>query len=440
MKVGMVTLGCAKNTVDTEIMLAELQKHGYEITADAGQAEVLVVNTCGFIEAAKRESLDTILEMAGWKQRGACNTLIVTGCLTQRYGEQIIQDMPEVNGVLGTGNFHRLVEVIDRTLAGERVLEVAAPTFDYDQDRSRVRVTARHTAYVKIAEGCDNCCTYCAIPLVRGGYHSRKMASVLQEVSQLAAEGVQEINLIAQDTTRYGQDITGRLQLAELLRSLLTVSGPAWFRLLYGYPTHFTDELIDLLANEDRLVNYLDIPLQHISPRILREMNRPDDVGQVRKLINTLRERIPDITLRTSFIVGFPGETEADFALLEQFMQEIQFDHVGVFAYSQEEGTVAGGRLDQVPLGLREQRRDRLMSVQQAISKARNLRFVGRTLEVLVERAWPEGKGVVGRGRKDAPDVDGLIYVRDAQPAPGSIILADIDQAHDYDLVGVLHR
>lgn len=440
MKVGMITLGCAKNTVDTEIMLAELQKHGYEITSDARQAEVLVVNTCGFIEAAKRESLDTILEMAGWKRRGACNTLIVTGCLTQRYGEQILQEMPEVNGVLGTGNFHRLIEVIERTLAGERVLEIAAPTFDYDQERARVRVTPRHTAYVKIAEGCDNCCTYCAIPLVRGGYHSRQMSSVLQEVRRLAAEGVQEINLIAQDTTRYGQDLSGKLQLVELLRSLLTVSGPAWFRLLYGYPTHFTDELIDLLASEARLVNYLDIPLQHISPRVLREMNRPDDVDQVRSLLCTLRDRIPDITLRTSFIVGFPGETESDFALLEQFMQEMQFDHVGVFAYSQEEGTVAGERPDQVPPATREQRRQRLMSVQQEISRSRNQRFVGRTLEVLVEQSWPEGNGIVGRGRKDAPDVDGLVYVRNTQAPVGSLILVDIDQARDYDLLGVRHQ
>lgn len=436
----MVTLGCAKNTVDTEIMLADLKKQGYEITADASQAEVLVVNTCGFIEAAKRESLDTILEMAGWKRNGSCNTLIVTGCLTQRYGEQILREMPEVNGVLGTGNFHRLTEVIARTLTGERVLETAAPTFDYDQDNPRLRVTPAHSAYVKIAEGCDNCCTYCVIPLVRGGYHSRKIVSVAQEVAQLAVEGVQEINLIAQDTTRYGQDLSGQLQLPTLLRSLLTIPGPRWFRLLYGYPTHFTDELIDLLASDDRLVNYLDIPLQHISPRILREMNRPDDVGQIRQLLSVLRERIPDLTLRTSFIVGFPGETEEDFALLVDFVKETEFDHVGVFAYSQEEGTVAGERSDQLPVSLREERRDRLMMLQQAISRRRNQRFVGRTLEVLVERAWPEGNGVMGRGRKDAPDVDGLIFVRATGALVGSIILVDIESAKDYDLVGVPHQ
>lgn len=436
----MVTLGCAKNTVDTEIMLGDLQRSGYTLSADASQAQVLVVNTCGFIEAAKQESINTILEMAEWKKSGQCRVLIVTGCLTQRYGEQILQDMPEVDGILGTGNFHRLIEVVERTLGGERVLEIAKPTFDYDQAGSRLRVTPKHSAYVKVAEGCDNCCTYCAIPLVRGGYHSRKMESILQEVATLAGEGVQEINLIAQDTTRYGWDLSGQFQLAELLRSLLLIKGPVWFRLLYGYPTHFTDELIDLISSDRRLVNYLDIPLQHISPKILREMNRPADVQQIRKLLSTLRERIPGLTLRTSFIVGFPGETEADVRLLADFIEEIQFDHVGVFVYSQEDGTVAGDRTDQVPLQVREERRDYLMSLQQPISRRRNQRFVGQTIEVLVEKAWPAGNGVVGRGRKDAPDVDGLVYVQGTQALLGSMMLVDVHTAKDYDLTGVPHR
>lgn len=436
----MITLGCAKNTVDTEIMLGDLKRHGYTLSSDASQAQVLVVNTCGFIEAAKQESINTILEMADWKRSGQCRALIVTGCLTQRYGEQILQEMPEVDGILGTGNFHRLVEVIERTLNGERVLEITTPTFDYDQAGNRLRVTPKHSAYVKVAEGCDNCCTYCVIPLVRGGYHSRSARSILQEVTTLAGEGVQEINLIAQDTTRYGWDLSGRFQLTELLRSLLLIQGPAWFRLLYCYPTHFTDELINLMGSDRRLVNYLDIPLQHISSRILREMNRPADVDQVRRLLNTLREQIPGLTLRTSFIVGFPGETEADVRRLADFIQETEFDHVGVFVYSQEEGTVAGGRTDQVPLRVRDERRDHLMSLQQPISRRRNQRYVGQTIEVLVEKAWPAGDGVVGRGRKDAPDVDGLVYVQGTQALPGSMILVDVKTVKDYDLTGVPHR
>lgn len=437
----MITLGCAKNTVDTEIMLADLKQRAYQIISDPSQAEILVVNTCGFIEAAKRESLETILEMAGWKQEGICRSLIVTGCLTQRYGEQILADMPEVNGVLGTGNFHRLHEVIERTLVGERVLLIEQPTFDYDQERPRLRVTPVHSAYVKIAEGCDNRCSYCVIPLVRGSYRSRKQESIMAEVSRLAADKTVEINLIAQDTTRYGQDQSGQLQLAELLRSLLTIAGPSWFRLLYGYPTHFTEQLIELLATEPRLVKYLDIPLQHISPRILREMNRPDDVQQVRALISRLRQRIPDLTLRTTFIVGFPGEQESDVQLLAEFMQEMEFDHVGIFAYSQEEGTAAAKRQDQVPPAVREERRQRLMALQQPISRRRNQRFVGRTIPVLVEGAWPEGNGVYGRGQKDAPEVDGLVYVHGATDIPpGKIISADITRAKDYDLVGVVRK
>jgi ribosomal protein S12 methylthiotransferase len=436
----MITLGCAKNTVDTEIMLASLEKQGHVFTPEASQAEILVVNTCGFIEAAKQESLSAILEMAGWKESGECRALIVTGCLTQRYGQQIIDEMPEVDGVLGTGNFHLLPEVIERVFRGERVLLIGKPSFDYDQVTDRLRVTPNHSTYVKVAEGCDNCCTYCAIPLIRGGYRSRRPENIRQEVAQLAESGVREVNLIAQDTTRYGFDLFGRLELPDLLRSLLTIPGPSWFRLLYCYPTHFTDELIDLLASEPRLVNYLDIPLQHISPRVLAEMNRPSDPNQVRGLIAKLRERITDLTLRTTFIVGFPGETEADVQMLADFLQEMEFDHVGVFVYSQEEDTVAGARSDQVPLEVREARRDRLMALQRPISRRRNQRFVGRTIEVLVETSWPAGRGVIGRGRKDAPEVDGLVYVRDFAAVPGSLINVHIEQARDYDLVGVPQR
>ncbi len=437
MKVGMITLGCAKNTVDTEIMLGELRAKGYELTNDPARAHLLIINTCGFIQAAKEESIASILEMAEWKEKGVCRGILVSGCLTQRYGQQILEEMPEVDGVLGTGTLGQIDEVIKRVLAGERVLAVADPAYDYDTAPKRLRVTPKYSAYVKIAEGCDHRCSYCAIPLIRGAYRSRDRNSIIREVQDLSREGVQEINLIAQDVTRYGLDRYGRLGLASLLQDLLQIEGPAWFRLLYAYPTHFSPDLIDLMRKESRFVEYIDLPLQHISPRLLREMRRPDDPAQIRRLLTSLRDNIPDLTLRTTFIVGFPGETEADVELLANFMREFCFDHVGVFTYSQEEGTEAARRTDQIPDDVKEERRDYLMSLQRSISRTRNQRFVGRSIEVLVEKEWPQGQGIIGRGRKDAPDVDGLVYVRKVNAQPGQIIVVDIVSALEYDLVGV---
>ena len=437
LKVGMITLGCAKNTVDTEIMLGDLQAQGYKLTNDPALADVLVINTCGFIQAAKEESIATILEMAEWKEKGVCRLLLVTGCLTQRYGQEILDEMPEVDGVLGTGTLDQLDSVIKRALNGERVFLVAEPTFDYDIVKERLRVTPQYSAYVKVAEGCDHTCAYCAIPLIRGKYRSRSRESIINEVQALAKEGVQEINIIAQDVTRYGYDRYGSFLLPNLLQDLLQVAGPAWFRLLYAYPTHFTPELIKLMRSNSRLLDYVDLPLQHISPRILQAMRRPDNPEQVRRLLYTLREALPQVTLRTTFIVGFPGETERDVELVADLMREIQFDHVGVFTYSREEGTVAAELPEQIPFAISEERRDYLMSLQAPISKSRNERYLGQTVEVLVEQSWAEGDGIVGRGRKDAPDVDGLVYVHNSGAKPGQIILAEINQALEYDLVGV---
>ncbi len=437
LKVGMITLGCAKNTVDTEIMLAGLRTQGYEFTNDPAVAEILVVNTCGFIQAAKEESIDTILEMATWKEKGACRLLLVTGCLTQRYGQEILDEMPEVDAVLGTGRLDQLADVIQRALAGERVCAVADPTFDYDATTERLRVTPPYSTYLKIAEGCDHRCAYCAIPLIRGKYHSRSQESIIREVKALAREGLKEINVIAQDVTRYGQDRSGRFELPNLLRQLVQIPGPAWFRLLYAYPTHFSSELIELMRSEPRILEYVDLPLQHISPSILKAMRRPDSPEQVRRLLYQLREAMPQVTLRTTFIVGFPGETEQDVELVADLMREICFDHVGVFTYSREEGTVAAEMPDQIPAAISEERRDYLMSLQAPISLARNKRYLGQTIEVLVEAPWTDGQGIVGRGRKDAPDVDGLVYVRNSPARPGEIILAEVEQALEYDLVGV---
>ena len=439
MQVGMVTLGCAKNTVDTEIMLGELSAQGHRLTNDPASAEVLIVNTCGFIQAAKEESIDTILEMAQWKRRGKCHLLVVTGCLAQRYGQQLLDELPEVDAVVGTGSLLQLGDVIKQTLDGQRLLAVAEPGFDYDSTYARLRVTPRYSAYVKIAEGCDNRCSYCAIPSIRGAYHSRSRESVVAEVQSLAQEGVQEINLIAQDTTYYGRDRYGYLALPDLLHDLLQVDGPAWYRLLYAYPTYFTPELIDLIGNEERILSYIDLPLQHISPRVLQAMRRPDDPVRVRNLLRTLRRQIPDVTLRTTFIVGFPGETEADIDMLADFMQEICFDHVGIFTYSREEGTEAAMWENQIAEPIKEERRASLMALQQKISQKRNQRFIGRAIQVLVEGSWIEGNGVVGRGRKDAPDVDGAVFVRDCQAQPGELITVDIETATEYDLVGVAH-
>lgn len=437
MKVGMITLGCAKNTVDTEIMLAGLRAQGYEFTNIPAEAHVLVINTCGFIQAAKEESIETILEMANWKEAGICRLLIVTGCLTQRYGKEILAEMPEVDAVLGTGQLDQLGAVITRAFAGERVCEVSEPSFDYDKTAERLRVTPKHSAYLKIAEGCDHRCAYCAIPLIRGKYQSRSQESILREVEVLAREGVREINIIAQDVTRYGLDRYGSYELPNLLRKLMHVEGPAWFRLLYAYPTNFTSELIEVMRQEPRILDYVDLPLQHISPTILRAMRRPDKPDQVRRLLNALREAMPQVTLRTTFIVGFPGETEQDVELVADLMREIQFDHVGVFTYSQEEGTVAAAMPNQIPAAISQERRDYLMSLQGPISSARNELYLGQTIEVLVEENWSDGNGIIGRGRKDAPDVDGVVYVRNSQAKAGEIILAKIEQALDYDLVGV---
>lgn len=433
----MLTLGCAKNTVDTEIILGDLSRRGYTFTPNPAEAEILIINTCGFIEAAKQESVDTILEMAEWKRKGKCRVLVVTGCLSQRYGEQLLADMPEVDGVFGTGSFNLLPEKLPALLQGERLLLVDSPSFDYDAAPTRLRVTPNHSAYVKIAEGCDNRCSYCAIPLVRGSYRSRRRESILQEIRGLVAEGVQEINLIAQDTTRYGLDIYGNYALVELLDEVLKQAGPSWLRLLYCYPTHFTDELIELIAKEDRILNYLDIPLQHASPRILKDMKRPSDLEACKKLLHKLRQAVPDLTLRTSFIVGFPGEQEEDVEILESFMREMKFDHVGIFTYSQEEDTEAGVRTDQISAKIKTARKERLLAVQREISAERNQRFLGKEIEVLIEKAWPEGKGVIGRSRKDAPEVDGVVYIPDCSIPVGRLTTVTVVEAHEYDLVGV---
>ena len=442
MKLAVVSLGCAKNLVDTEVMMGLLAESGYELTGREEEAEVLVVNTCGFINAAKEESIDTILEVAKYKIAGNCRALVVTGCLAQKYKSDLMAEIPEIDGIMGTGDINRITDVVKTALAGDTPAPIVRPDFLYDHNLPRVQSTPFYTAFVKIAEGCDNRCSYCVIPELRGGYRSRTMESVIEEVRTLADRGVKEINLIAQDTTRYGEDIYGSFKLAELLKRLADIQGIEWFRVLYAYPTHFTDELVEVLASTPKICHYLDIPLQHAHDRILREMNRRGSRQEIVSLVDKLRARIPQIAIRTSFIVGFPGETEEEFLHLLEFVKEVQFDRVGVFTYSREEDTPAGIMPGQVPEEVKEDRRDRLMTVQQEISLEKNRQKIGQILSVLVEGNSSENPELnIGRTEFDAPDIDGNIFFPGPALMSGEIIRVKVTEAMEYDLIGeVIHE
>lgn len=436
--IGMVSLGCAKNLVDTELMLGQLDSAGFAITSRSQEADILIVNTCGFINPAKEESIDTILDLARYKKTGKCRVLLVAGCLAQRYGKELLDEMPEVDGILGTGMVPRVVDVVLRALAGERVLAVGEPSYDYNQNLPRLQSTPRYTAYVKIAEGCSNRCAYCAIPAIRGPYHSRTMESIQEDVQRLAEKGVKEIILVAQDTTRYGLDIYRERRLASLLRTLTAIPGIKWFRLLYCYPDGFTDELIRVLSQEEKICRYIDLPLQHVSSKILARMGRGGTAEELRRLISRLRQALPGLTLRTTFMVGFPGEREEDFQQLLDFMAEVRFERAGVFKFSPEEGTPAAAMPDQVPEELKAERYHRAMSLQQNISLEHNLSLVGREVTVLVE--GKSGRNYYGRSQADAPEIDGLVYFTAGgkQVAPGDFVPVRITNAGEYDLMGEL--
>lgn len=437
MKLAVVSLGCAKNLVDTEVMMGLLAAGGYELTGREEEAEVLVINTCGFIEAAKEESIDTILELAEYKITGRCRALVVTGCLAQKYKDELLREIPEIDGIMGTGDINRITDVVGAALAGEAPKPITRPAFLYDHILPRVQSTPFYTAFIKIAEGCDNRCSYCVIPELRGGYRSRPVDSIVEEVKNLARQGVKEFNLIAQDTTRYGEDLYGSFKLAELLKKLVGITGVEWLRVLYAYPTHFTDELIEVMATEPKICRYLDIPLQHAEDRILRRMHRQGMQKDIVSLINKLRSRIPGLAVRTSFIVGFPGETEEEFLALLRFIQKTEFDRVGVFTYSQEEDTPAGIMPDQVPEEIKKERRHRLMTVQQEISLKKNQEKIGQILSVIVEGKSTENPELnVGRTEFDAPDIDGNIFFTGSQPVSGEIVRVRVTGAQEYDLIG----
>ncbi len=435
MKAGFVSLGCAKNLVDTEVMLGIMQENGIELTANPTDADILIVNTCAFILSAKEESITTILNLAEYKG-GKCRSLIVAGCLGQLYRRELLNEMPEVDAIIGAGAWNRIMEAIEETLSGRRVVLIGDKEIIYNATTPRLRTTPDYTAYVKIAEGCNNRCSFCSIPLIRGRQISRTIEDIRAEVEVLAAQGVKEINLIAQDTTAYGIDIYGKPQLVELLRELVTVEKIHWIRILYAYPRRFSDELIDLIAAEPKICKYVDLPLQHASDKILKLMNRPDSRASNEALIKKIRERIPDVAIRSTFIVGFPGETDEDFLELKNFLEAQRLDKVGIFTYSREENTAAYDLPDQISEEVMQERYHELMSLQSLISQEINESLEGREIEVLIENRDEEVPEVVaGRSYRDAPEVDGIIYIEnDGRSKAGDIVRVKVLAGFVYDI------
>lgn len=433
-KIGMVSLGCAKNRVDAELMLGVLLSDGFELETDPAKADAIIVNTCGFIEAAKQESIDTILEMAEYKQ-DHLKALIVTGCLSKRYAKELPAEMPEVDAFLGIGEVEKIAQVVRKCMAGERIVD-ADEGFHYSEDVHRVLTTPGYTAYVKIAEGCNNRCAFCAIPAIRGNYISRSMENIEREVKDLAAQGVKEIVLIAQDTSYYGLDLYHKPMLAELLERVAAVEGVHWVRALYCYPERIDDELLRVMKENPKVCPYLDIPLQHINDKVLREMHRRTDGKAIRDLYGRIR-KLGGFALRTTLIAGFPGETEEEFAELLEFIKTCPFDRLGAFAYSEEEGTPAAAREDQVPLRVRRSREGRIMREQKKISRAFNESRVGSECEVLVEGQEENGL-YYGRSQWEAPETDGKVYIKLADGLePGQFVRVRITDAQDYDVTGV---
>jgi ribosomal protein S12 methylthiotransferase len=453
--VAVVTLGCPKNQVDSEVMQGLLAREGFRLVDEPEQAQVLVVNTCGFIDAAKEESIDTLLHLAKFKKTGKCQLLIAAGCLAQRYPDELIKEIPELDGVVGTGDFHRIAE-----LCRERLVDAAsAPVsltqhmaFLYDAATPRRRIGPKHSAYVKVAEGCNYRCSFCAIPSFRGDLKSRSIDSVAQEVEQLAAEGVKEINLIAQSLTSYGWDWRSNgtapakddKPLLQLIDRLTVIGGVEWVRLFYTYPTDLTDGLIDRLASAPKLCRYVDLPLQHINDRLLKVMNRKGKRRDIEQLIAKLRKRIPDLSLRTTFIVGFPGEGDVEFEELRSFVSDIGFDRIGIFTYSPEDGTTALPLGDPVAAEVKTERQKQLMELQETIALERQQAFIGRTLTVLIdglsETGGAELDDVVWEGRHQgqAPEIDGVVLIEEGplDLQPGRMVEVEITDTVSYDLIG----
>ena len=452
MNVGFISLGCSKNLIDTEVAIGLFKENHYKIVNKPEDADILVVNTCGFIESAKEEAINTILEMAEYKKQ-RCKYLIAMGCLVQRYYDDLVKALPEVDLFIKIDEYNKLWEKIEdlikrdivekaKTKTSTKISEIRPlPMPTYDEFLNRVVTTGKNYAYLKIGEGCSNKCTYCAIPYIRGPFVSRKMEDILEEAEKLASEGIKEIIVIAQDTTKYGEDIYGKSRLAELLQEISKIDGIEWIRFLYSYPEGITDELIDTVANNPKIAKYFDIPIQHISNAVLKRMNRKTSKEKIENLLEKIRNKIPNVTLRTSLIVGFPGETEEQFGELLEFVKKAKFDKLGTFMYSKEEGTPASRLPEQIHGNTKKARYNKIMKVQKQISLEKQENKIGKTYKVLVEDISFDGKYFVGRTMQDVPEEDGLVYIKDAQNYKQEDILnhfieCKIEEVSEYDLIG----
>ncbi len=436
-KVGMVSLGCPKNQVDAEILMGLLRQDGFELTPDAGLADVVVVNTCGFIESAKQESIENILEFCQLKKEGRIKCVVATGCLAERYREELVKEIPELDVVLGIGSNEQIAAAVRTALDGKKSVLFDAKKEDLPLNGGRVLSTLPFYAYLKIAEGCDNRCSYCAIPMIRGRFRSREMADILEEARWLSENGVTEVVVVAQDTTRYGEDLPGGETLAALLTELCKIDGFRWIRVLYCYPERITDELLEVFAREEKLVKYLDIPLQHANGRVLRAMNRHGDRQELTALMKKIRDKVPGIVLRTTLIAGFPGETPEEFEELCEFVNDIRFERLGCFAYSQEEGTPAGQMKDQIEEEEKIRRAELIMEQQMFIMNDYNEAQVGNVLTAVVEGYDRYAQAFFGRTAMDAPDIDGKIFFTSPKPLSiGQYVGVRVDEVLDYDLMG----
>lgn len=442
-KIGFVSLGCSKNLLDTEVMLARLANAGYAITPDETEADVVIINTCAFIESAKKESIDNILDIAWLKEHNNLKAIIVTGCLAERYKDEIFSEIPEVDAVIGVGSINKIEDAVAAVLSDKK--------FSSYEDKNtcelggeRIVTTADHTAYIKISEGCDNRCTYCAIPNIRGKFRSRPMEDIVAEAKELEAIGVKELNIIAQDTSRYGLDLYGEYSLAKLVRAITDETTIPWIRLLYCYPDKITTDLIEEMRDNDRVLKYIDLPIQHISNNVLKKMNRHGDGEMVRSVVKKLREQVPDITIRTTVMVGFPGETEEDFNELCEYIKEVKFDRLGAFTYSREEDTPAYDFSDQIDEQVKQERYDIIMREQLHIADEKNRALIGKTIKVICEGYDTAAEVYYGRGEADAPDIDTKVYFRPEigkkRIAAGEFVNVKIDDVMDYDVIGNIVR
>ncbi len=445
MKIGFISLGCPKNQLDTEVMLHEVVSAGHEITPDETEADIVIINTCAFIESAKKESIDNILDIAWLKKHGKLKAIIVTGCMAERYGKEVLAEFPEVDAVLGVGSIHHITQAIQSVSENmKKHGQNAGSRYFSCEDKNtvalggdRILTTPDYMAYLKIAEGCDNRCTYCAIPYIRGKFRSRPMEDLIKEAKELEEIGVKELTIVAQDTTKYGIDLYGKYCLDELLKQITENTNIPWIRVLYCYPDKITDGLIEQFKNNPKVLKYIDLPLQHISDSVLKRMNRRGDSALIKNTIDKLRSNVPGIVIRTTFIVGFPGETEEDFGELAGFMKETRFEHAGVFAYSREDGTPAYDFEDQIDEQVKQDRMDILMKMQLEINYEQNQNMIGKTVNVICEDYDPVSESYYGRGEADAPEIDGKIFFKsDIKTAPGTFVKVKIRKVVDYDLFG----